>query len=291
MKKNNPIGLLVLPVFASLIALFILVFVFMFYNDLGMFAKSFIPTIMQSFNPGGEKNSVLVMGIDDTSRCTDTMFVVTFGTNDGKINIMHIPRDTRIKINGKYCKINSAYAKGKAGLSMQAASKLLGISVNSYVLIDTGAFRKIIDTLGGIYIDVPINMNYDDPIQGLNIHLNKGYQLLDGKKSEQYIRYRSTYSNGDIGRVNTQKEFLRQIVKQKLNAQYISKIDDIIAIVYKHVKTNISITSALKYAHSLSKVDMSDIRFFTLPGTAEEQNTWYYIPNINKIREIIRESY
>lgn len=287
MNNKKVTQFLTMTVFIFVFAVITFMYLFVFDSNIGVFSSGFFANIAKPSKNNNQKFNVLVMGVDDTSQCTDTMFVVNINTTDMVVNSIMIPRDTKIKIKGKNSKINAAYAYGDGKLAMESVSQLLKIPVESYVLFDTEAFRETIDILDGVYINVAQDMNYYDPIQNLNIRLKKGYQLLDGKKSEQYIRYRSGYSNGDIGRLEVQKQFLKQLIEQKLSFKYISKIDDILGIVYKHIKTNINVTDALKYAHILSKIDISNINFFTLPGTAVEEETWYYIPDYKSTDKII----
>jgi sugar/nucleoside kinase (ribokinase family) len=93
--------------------------------------------------------------------------------------------------------------------------------------MSTGAFARAVDAIGGVEADVPFDMHYDDPAQGLHIHLEKGRQRLDGKAAEQFLRYRSGYATGDLGRVDARSGFLRTVlsqVKEKMTAASAAKI-------------------------------------------------------------------
>ena len=103
---------------------------------------------------------------------------------------MSIPRDTRVLIDNKYRKINFAYPYGGIELAAGTVSELLDVNIKYYIFVDTFAFRIIVDLLGGVDIDVPVNLDYDDPTQDLHIHLKKGLQHLDGEHAEQYVRFR-----------------------------------------------------------------------------------------------------
>ena len=119
--------------------------------------------------------------------------------------------------------------------SVEAVTRLTGIPINYYVEFGFEAFRDTIDALGGVYYDVPQNMNYDDPAQDLHIHLTKGYQLLDGDKSEQLVRFRR-YPEGDIKRVEVQLNFIKTVAEQKMNSAIITKLPELYKALSKNIK-------------------------------------------------------
>ena len=123
-----------------------------------------------------EPFNILLLGGDKVNNLTDTMMLANFDPETCKVNIMSIPRDTRVFINKKERKINYAFPAGGIELAVKTVSELLDINIKYYAFVDTSAFRKIIDLLGGVDYYVPVDMDYDDPVQGLHIHLKKGQQ-------------------------------------------------------------------------------------------------------------------
>ncbi|MBQ3853256.1 MAG: LCP family protein, partial [Anaerovibrio sp.] len=165
---------------------------------------------------------IMIMGVDrrsdDTGR-SDTLMVLTVNKKTGKAELMSVPRDTRVKIEGHgYDKINHAYAYGGHKLTRKTVESLLGIPMNYYVLIDLSSFENIIDALDGIDIDVEKRMYYEDPWDdngGLVIDLYPGMQHMTGEKAIQYVRFRD--GEGDIGRINRQQHFMKAVMTKMLH--------------------------------------------------------------------------
>ena len=137
----------------------------------------------------------LVMGIseDISTELTDTIMLCAYFPQEQKVSILSIPRDTFVgddKDNTtSYDKINALYQKSPEN-TLEAVRKLTGVDVRNYVVINNNALEKVIDAVGGIYFDVPIDMWYDDPTQDLHIYINKGYQLLNGENAVKVLRFR-----------------------------------------------------------------------------------------------------
>ncbi|HOV27024.1 MAG TPA: LCP family protein [Pseudobacteroides sp.] len=264
---------------------------------------SLINNMIQPFVADKNPVNILVLGGDKVAGNTDTMMLVNFTPSTGKINIISTPRDSRVKIKGLgFTKINAAYPKGGADLAIETLSNFLGVRIKYYVYVDTSAFRKIIDLLDGVDYYVPVDMYYNDPIQNLHINLKKGQQHLDGKKAEQFMRFRKPqgkytkelmeyYDGSDLKRIEAQQNFIRELIKQKTNIKYISKVSDIIDVVLDSVETNITSSDALKLAQNISNIDITGMKTFTVPGTdAQINGIWYYIPD-RKATESIINSY
>ena len=133
-------------------------------------------------------------------------------------------------------------------------------------------------------------------MKNLHIRLKKGPQTLDGAKAEQFMRFRQPnsytgeitkfYDGSDLKRISAQQEFIKELIKQKVNIKYISKIDDIINIVFKNITTNISPAEAVKFAKNLGKLKVGEINAFTLPGQPLESGGWYYAMDKAAAKEI-----
>ena len=247
--------------------------------------------MLKHFAVGKEPINFLLLVGDKAEANTDTILLVHFNPSSGNINILSIPRDTKVDMPGlKIPKINSIYSKKNGNdLVLKTTSRLLNVDVKYYVYFNLSTFRKIIDLLGGVYINVPVNMDYDDPTQNLHIHLKKGRQLLDGRKAEQYLRFRHPNPNGytgemkkyydgsDLKRIEAQQQFITELVRQKANILYLPRLNKIIDTVYGNMETNITINEVTKLLKSLASFSADKVKTFTLPGDSVKENgIWYY---------------
>ncbi len=261
-------------------------------SDGGLFSDiiSDIKTSSQPFN-------VLILGGDKVSENTDTILLVNFDPSDSQASILSIPRDTRVKINGKTRKVNFAYHNGGADLAISTVQNLLNVNIKYYVYINTSSFRSIIDTLGGVDFNVPVKMDYDDPTQNLHIHLNKGMQHLNGAQAEQYMRFRQPnhgsgkeiykyYDGSDINRISAQQAFIKEFINQKLNVYYLPRLNSVIDIIFKNIKTNFTLSEILNLSNYIGKLQPEEINWFTLPCKAVETDLFYYVINSKEASEI-----
>jgi LCP family protein required for cell wall assembly len=247
-----------------------------------------------------EPFNILVLGGDKVAHNSDTMMLMNFDPSTYKINVVSIPRDTKVLIEKKYRKINFAYPHGGIDLTVETVSKLLDVKIKYYVFVDTSAFRKIIDILGGVSLYIPPGMDYDDPTQNLHIHLEPGMKTLDGEQSEQFVRFRhpnfwakSTkaelmkyYDGSDLKRIEAQQRFINALVEQKLNIQYISRLNSIVDVVFENIETNFSLNELLRLSGSLSKMSLENINFMTLPGKPIDSSPWYYLCDMEEARDM-----
>ncbi|MBO6304513.1 MAG: LCP family protein, partial [Selenomonadaceae bacterium] len=167
--------------------------------------------------------NVMILGVDkraDDLGRSDTLMIVSYDETSGEAKLLSIPRDTRVKLStGNYEKINHAYAHGGVDGSKKAVENLLDIKIDHYVLLDTKAFPKIIDAMGGLLLYVDKRMYYEDPWDddGLVIDLYPGEQYLDGNRAIQYVRFRD--DEGDIGRIKRQQKFVKAVLNELMSAE------------------------------------------------------------------------
>lgn len=260
-----------------------------------------INDIIEPLLQSKEPFNVLLLGGDKVSNSSDTMMLANFDPETFKISIMSIPRDTRVFIKGKERKINFAYASGGVDLAVQTVSELLDVNIKYYAYVDTSAFRKIIDILGGVDYYVPVNMDYDDPLQNLHIHLKKGQQTLNGSQAEQFVRFRKPnkwtkelrqyYDGSDLKRNEAQQDFIRELMRQKLNLQYLPKLTSVINTVFENVTTNFTLNEIVKMTGYVSKFKVENVNFIPMPGTTYDVSPWYYICDVPATRQIMAESF
>ena len=255
-----------------------------------------------------EPIQVLLMGksTDNGGKLTDTIIIGSYDPKNQKASLLSIPRDTFIGKNPKSGtgsdKINVLYQKSPER-TIEKVNELTGLNIKYYMVIDNQALIDLVDIIGGVEFYVPDDMDYDDTSQDLHIHLKKGFQLLDGDKAEQLVRFRknndnTTYSGDhakdDYGRMQTQREFIIETVKQTIQAKNILKIKDIIDLAYEYVETNLSISVVKDYVPYAINLDMSSIQSAVLPGGSYGPPTyplWFFIADKNKISDLIDELY
>lgn len=256
--------------------------------------------VEDKFQRDTENVNFLVVGRDSTSWNTDVIMLVNFNMRKGSIAVMQLPRDTYINFGRSQGRINTllksmrsqAYSANpslsqtdllKAGMAgmCEQLEKNLCIQIDGYAHVNLEGFRAIIDTLGGVNMYVPYDMDYEDPEQDLYIHLKEGQQLLDGKKAEMFVRFRSGYVQADIGRIDAQKLFLTALFKQIKTSLNVSTITKIAEQAFKYVTTDIPLTDIIIYAKELLGVDMENISMMTLHGSAiqTDSGAWYYVMN------------
>ncbi|WXR61943.1 LCP family protein [Peptostreptococcaceae bacterium AGR-M142] len=241
--------------------------------------------------------NILLLGVDSlkgknthNSR-TDTMMVLSLDTTQNKASIVSIPRDSRVKIRGRAGedKINHAHAYDGVGGSIYAVKSLLGIPIHHYVKVDYNALFKTVDDVGGVEVNVPMNMYYHDPYADppLHIDLKKGKQVLNGQKAMEFLRFRKGYSNQDLGRIQAQQQFLDSLIKKVLSPASITKIPDYINTLHMYVETDLQIGDMLGLAMKAKDVNPSEIQKYTLKGESKMINgIYYYIVDKNYIEDI-----
>lgn len=213
---------------------------------------------------GNAKVNVLVIGVDKTEGLSDVIMVVRYDEENNRIAAMSIPRDTYVNHNGTRL-VNSVYGSGGIDGVSKVVTQLTGLKINYYVQFNVGTFGKLVDLLDGVEFNVPQNMNYDDPVQDLHIHLKKGMQTLNGKDAESMVRFRG-YPQADLKRVEVQQDLLKELIKQKLNTEYLLKVPSIYNTIKDDIKCNMSLTDMAKYGKSMLKLDLSkDIYTCTMP--------------------------
>ena len=213
--------------------------------------------------------TILVSGVDDSNGGSDTNILVAVDAENGYIHGVSIPRDTKAVINGKNQKINAAYNIGGMELMSEVISDQLGIPVDYTVLVDLQGFVALVNAIRGVDFNVPVNMDYDDPIQGLSIHFTKGMQHLNGEDALKVVRFRHNndgtgYGSEDIGRMQTQQNFLKAVGKKTLTVSNLDKIDDFVKIFQSYVDTDLTLGNLAWLGKEAISIGVENIQFSTL---------------------------
>ena len=253
----------------------------------------------------------LLIGVDEDGTRSDTIMLICHDGYSNRTNILSFPRDTKVKINGYSQKLNAAIGAGiqkvEAGKDKAPEEELIrqikamsGLPIHYFVTIDFDGFKEVIDALDGVEFNIPYNMNYDDPVQDLHIHLKKGQQHLDGQMAHDFVRYRHNndgsapgeYAMGDEGRIYWQQRFVKALIEQKAKPQYFSKITDIFEVISNNVRTNYSLQDLLMHVDTIKNININEIQTYKLPGEAyydEGYGTWWYRNDEEKTGQLIKE--
>lgn len=242
----------------------------------------------------GSRINILLMATDKGGMLTDTIMFASFNKKTKDLNIMSIPRDTRVKLGSGFGKINSAYGMGEKDkrqeYAIEKVTELIGLPVNYYVVINPKAFRNIIDILGGVEINVPQRMYYVDPTQDLVIDLYPGKQVLNGAKAEQFCRFRSGYASADLGRIDAQQMFVKELFKQKLTPKYLGKVDEIFDEISENLDSNVEISDIFGLLPIVQAMTGDSIHTYRLPGApATISNASYYICDRQETDKLVNE--
>lgn len=227
--------------------------------------------------------NILLMGVDigdgvkskSNNNRTDTIMLLNYKYKENKVNIISIPRDTLIQVNGKNEKINAAHAIGGVPWVIESVEQLLSVNVNYYAKVDYQGFRALIDAIGGVDIKINNTMDYDDPAQDLHIHFQEGEKVhLDGHKAEEFFRWRKNNDGtglamGDLGRIQNQHLLIDKIFQKVTSASILPRIPEILEILPEYIETNMDGSDILKYGFSLKNLNNQDIKIETLQGDLE----------------------
>lgn len=253
----------------------------------------------------GERKSedfytVLILGRDTGGGGnTDTMLLASYDVTNQKATVMSIPRDTMVNVDWDVKKINSVYnmnGGGDKGIKAlyQEISQLVGFEPDYQVVVEWEAVGEIVDAMGGVYFDVPRDMDYEDPYQDLSIHIKKGYQKLNGEQAMGVVRFRdgkNGYNNGDIGRIETQQAFLKAVIEQMLQIQNMTKISQFAKVFQENVTTDLSFQNILWFAQKaiFGGLKVEDVNFVTMPYKGVSAWSRYYHQNLSYVVPVADE--
>lgn len=217
--------------------------------------------------------TILLAGNDDGTGNTDTIMVGKIDTVRHTMDFVSIPRDTIINVEWDNRKLNSVYwgSKNNGGNGIDAlrshVKKLIGFDVDCYAVADLESIIEVVDVMGGVYFDVPFEMNYDD---GPVIHLQPGYQLLDGYEAMGLCRYRDGYVNGDLERIEVQHQFLKAVAEQLISLGNIPNIGKVSKILAESMDTNLTAANIAYFIRQALMCNTEDINFYTAPNTPQD---------------------
>ncbi|MGM9625381.1 MAG: LCP family protein, partial [Eubacteriales bacterium] len=266
------------------------------------------PAIDDTFARREDVYNFLILGIDRAANLSDVIMIVSYDVKNGDIHVLSLPRDTYINVGSNYHKLNAYFSASYNHSTSTGTERYrdaiesmaeflqngLCIKIDRYVCVDTAGFRDIIDAIGGVDMEVPFDMDYEDPEQELYIHLKAGYQHLNGAQAEQFVRFRSGYLNGDIGRISAQKLFLTALAAQLKNNFNAGTLITIAKTAITYVTTDLTVAEIGYFAKHALSVDMEDISFTTLPGggvTNPSSGASYYVMYAENVRSLVNSRF
>ncbi|NEO55383.1 MAG: LCP family protein [Okeania sp. SIO3B5] len=230
--------------------------------------------------------NILVMGIDQVSGVaenspdvfegrSDTLLLVQANPTTQTVSLLSVPRDTQVLIPKiGIAKINEANIYGGPELVESVLENTLsGFEIDRYVRVSKGAFRELVEQLGGVEIFVPQPMSYTDNTQQLKIDLKSGWQTLNGEQAEQFARFREEVY-GDIGRIQRQQVLLKALRNRITNVAVLPRLPHIIQVMLKYVDTNLSFPEMLALVNFSLDLERDDLRMVMLPGRASSSNEY-----------------
>lgn len=235
--------------------------------------------------------NILVLGIDGSPNRSasspdlfkgrsDTVLFVNFQPQDKSVSLLSIPRDTQVQIPGYGTgKINEANYWGGPQLAKEVVQTILNqVEINRYVRVSSGAFRELVDFLGGVEVYIPQPMSYQDKTQQLNINLAAGWQTINGEQADQFVRFRGD-GYGDLGRVQRQQALMEGILARLKDPTVLPRVPEIIRIMQKYIDTNLSFEEILTLVNFGLKMEPQNFRMVMLPGRSSSEDDlssyWY----------------
>ena len=206
-------------------------------------------------------------GVDDGN--TDMILYVHFNNETGEMKMLQIPRDTMVttdrSVSGNYRINNIAKTQAADSNSMNMAalceqiSNMYQLPIDGYMTIRLEMLVQLVDSFGGIELYVPQEMDYKGS------HLDQGYQTLNGDACEFLLRTRHVYNNGDIGRLNMQRQFYSALFRRLKSIGNIWDVAKLTPAVLNYMETNLSASDLISFAISMLKIDSSKIMICQMP--------------------------
>jgi LCP family protein required for cell wall assembly len=225
---------------------------------------------------GGDKQTVADDLKDGTwtpfAHRSDTIMIAHIPANRDSVQVISIPRDTWVPIDGYpytdgHGKINGAFAFGGPSLAVKTVQQLTGMNIDHVAIIDWVGFKDLTTALGGVRVYIPETF-YDD---SQRITWHQGWQTLEGQEALAYVRTRHGLTNGDFGRIERQQNFMRATMQKLLSSMHgvgaISVINHLLSTLknYLTIDKTWENDELKNLALSLSGIHTDNVQFFTAP--------------------------
>jgi len=227
-------------------------------------------------SPPGDPFYMVLMGSDarpgETKARSDSLMVARIDPKNKKIQIISIPRDSRVNIPGYGIqKINAAAAWGGPTLVIKTVKELTGLPISHFINLNFNGFRDVVDAIGGVWIDVPQDI-YDTQASAYGksyATVKKGYQKLDGRHALTFVRTRHTLVDGDFGRMRNQQAFIKALASQALSLSNMFKASSIINAIASNLDTDMTPTQMADLVLQFKGMKSSEIDSANAPGGAK----------------------
>lgn len=207
---------------------------------------------------------------------TDSMILTRIDPVEKKVTLISLPRDTKITVEGHgEQKLNAAYAFGGSELAVKTVANLSGVNISHFALVDMDGMKEVIDALGGVEVDVPMEINDADA----GGHLDAGPQTLTGDQALILARSRHAYDeygDGDAYRAANQRLVLQAIAKKILSSDVVT-IANTVTKLSEYVQTDLSVNDIVGLAQAMQGLDSSTgIYTASMPTeSVYEGKVWY----------------
>lgn len=224
-----------------------------------------------------EPFAVLLLGVDTNNLKgrSDTIIVAVVNPQTKEVNLLSIPRDTRVPVNGEMDKITHAHAHG-LDVAIETVENALDIPIKYYVKVNFNGFIEMVDAIGGIEMNVEKEISFNDRIKGKQFTLESGVQTLDGYEALGYARFRGD-ARGDFGRNDRQKEVIKAIIDQSMDIRNLTSILDILKILGDNVDTDMSKRDMLQILISMKDIDGDNVNTIKMEARPK------YIPPVSYV--------
>lgn len=235
--------------------------------------------------------SILICGTDEDGTRTDTMMLMYISGSEKQVRLMSLPRDTyTITSSGKAAKLNSAFGRngtGEEGMDvlMDYVRDIIGYRPDGYILVDFTLVPQIVDIMGGVDFDVPMDMDV------ASVAIEEGYQHLNGKQLMTLLRFRKGYATADLGRVEMQRAVLKAAMEQWLSPAHIGDALEAMKLLENNSISSLDMGNYLWVAKTLL-TSLKDFENDTLPGYPEyRHDVSYYVLKPAEVAELVNSSY
>ena len=237
----------------------------------------------------GKEFNILVTGVDRSSTgdlsagaandsnvndgMTDMILYVHFNNETGEMKMLQIPRDTMVttdaSVSGNFRINGVAKTQGSDGNNnMAALCELVAdqykLPIDGFITIRLEMLTELVDLFGGVEINVPMDVDYAALGLGDSV-IHAGYQTLNGASMEFLLRARKIYPDGDIGRLNMQRQFYAALFRKLKSIGNIWDVAKLTPAVLNYMETNLSASDLISFAISMLKIDSSKIMICQMP--------------------------
>ncbi|WP_028400292.1 LCP family protein [Ectobacillus panaciterrae] len=251
----------------------------------------------KTVQPLKDNVSILIMGVDESEKRkkeygeavrTDALLLATINKSDKSIKLLSIPRDSYVYIPSrkKKDKINHAHVFGGVDSTITTVEDFLDVPIDYYVKFNFESFMKIVNTLGGIDMNVPVaftEQNSSD--QAKAIHLEKGYQHLNGEQALALARTR--HIDSDYMRGQRQQLVLEAIAKKALSVESVSKLGKLIDAVGTNMKTNLTFDDMMAITKNMMGTQLNMEKTQVKGEDKYIDGVYYYVPDPKELEKTI----